>query len=89
MAALRSRGGHYILQLWFLSFFLLLSCFFPRVISAVADWMSTIEKIAKNSPSAGYIFATKAFTDNPKIGFKHQYLLHVFSQYGEFRPISG
>ena len=39
MAALRSRCGHYIFALWFLSsiFF-----FIPRLISAVADWMSTI-----------------------------------------------
>jgi len=40
MAALRSRCGHYIFALWFLS-----SIFFfviPRLISAVADWMSTI-----------------------------------------------
>jgi len=36
MAALRSRCGHYIFIL-FLPFF-----FFPRLISAVADWMSTI-----------------------------------------------
>jgi len=35
MAALRSRCGHYILQLWFLYFFF----FFPRLFSAVADWM--------------------------------------------------
>ena len=37
MAALRSRCGHYIFALWFLSIF-----FIPRLISAVADWMSTI-----------------------------------------------
>ena len=39
MAALRSRCGHYIFTLWFLlsSFF-----FIPRLISAAADWMSTI-----------------------------------------------
>jgi len=39
MAALRSRCEHYIFILWFLlsSFF-----FFPRLISAVADWISTI-----------------------------------------------
>jgi len=39
MAALRSRCGHYIFALWFL-----LSIFlsFPRLISAVADWMSVI-----------------------------------------------
>jgi len=36
MAALRSRCGHYIFVLWFLS------SFFPRLNSAVADWMSTI-----------------------------------------------
>ena len=41
MAALCYRAGHYILALWFLSFFL---SFFPRLISAVAvaEWMSTI-----------------------------------------------
>ena len=39
MAALRSRCGHYIFSLLFL---LLLSIFFPRLISAVADLMSTI-----------------------------------------------
>jgi len=37
MAALWNRGGHYIFVLWFL-----LSSFFPRLFSAVADWMSTI-----------------------------------------------
>ena len=40
MAALWNRAGH---SLWFLSsFFFLLSFFFPRLISAVGDWMSTI-----------------------------------------------
>jgi len=39
MAALCNRTGHYIFALWFLSFFFF---FFPRLISAVADWMSTI-----------------------------------------------
>jgi len=38
-AALRSRCVHYIFALWFL---LSSSIFFPRLISAVADWMSTI-----------------------------------------------
>jgi len=43
MAALRSRCGHYIFALWFFSIFYLLSSFFiPRLISAAADWMSTI-----------------------------------------------
>jgi len=37
MAALRSRCGHYILHLWFLSSF-----FVPRLFLAVADWMSII-----------------------------------------------
>ena len=40
MAALRSRCGHYIFALWFLSIFYLLSFFIPRLISAAADWMS-------------------------------------------------
>jgi len=39
MAALCNRAGHYIFALWFLSFFL---SFFPRLIPAAADWMSTI-----------------------------------------------
>jgi len=43
MAALRSKCEHYIWQLWFL-----LSFFFPRLFSAVADWMSTI------LPSCGF-----------------------------------
>ena len=38
IAALRSRCGHYIFALSFL----LSSSFFPRLISAVANWMSTI-----------------------------------------------
>ena len=42
MAALRSRCGHYIFVL-----FLLLG-FFPRLISAVADWMSTILRPSAN-----------------------------------------
>ena len=38
MAALRSRCGHYIFVLFLSSSFLV----FPRLISAVGDWMSTI-----------------------------------------------
>jgi len=38
MVALSNRTDHYIFALWFISFFF----FFPRIISAVADWMSTI-----------------------------------------------
>ena len=40
MVALWNRADHYIFALWFL--LLLLSSFFPRLISAVADWMSAI-----------------------------------------------
>jgi len=40
MAALCNRAGHYISALWFLSSFFYL--FFHRLISAAADWMSTI-----------------------------------------------
>ena len=42
MVALCNRADHYILpgDFYLLSFFL--SSFFPRLISAVGDWMSTI-----------------------------------------------
>ena len=47
MVALCNRADHYIFMLWFVlsSFFFLLSfffLFFPRLISAVGDWMFTI-----------------------------------------------
>jgi len=42
MAALCNRVGHYIFALWFLLSSFFLSFFFPRLISAVGDWMSTI-----------------------------------------------
>jgi len=38
MVALSNRADHYIFALWFL----LSIFFFPRLISAVADWMSTM-----------------------------------------------
>jgi len=41
MVALRNRADHYIFALLFLSIYLLL-LFFPRLISAVIGWMSTI-----------------------------------------------
>ena len=41
MVALCNRADHYIFIL-FLSFFLSFFLFFPRLISAVGDWMSTI-----------------------------------------------
>ena len=37
MVALWNRADHYIFMLWFV-----LSSFFPRLISAAADWMSVI-----------------------------------------------
>jgi len=40
MVALRSRCEHYIFAL--ISIFLLFSSFFPRLITAVGDWMSAI-----------------------------------------------
>ena len=36
MAALCNRAGHYIFTLWFVK------SFFPRLMSVVIDWMSTI-----------------------------------------------
>ena len=41
MAALCNRADHYIFALWFLSSIFYLF-FIPRLISAAADWMSTI-----------------------------------------------
>jgi len=38
MAALCNRADNYILMLWFV----LSSSFFPRLISAAADWMSAL-----------------------------------------------
>jgi len=46
MAALCNRAGHYIFTLWFLSFFLSSFFFFPGLISAATDWMSTIRGVA-------------------------------------------
>jgi len=61
-----------------------------------ACWKYRAQKIAKNLPSAchcttlsGYILTTKACIDNRKKIVKQQYLLHMFSQYGEFRPANG
>jgi len=38
---------------------------------------------------SSYISATKARIDNQKKLVKHQYLLHMSSQYGELRPTNG
>jgi len=58
-----------------------------------ARWKYRMQKGCKKSPSAhhrttlsGCIFATKACIDNQKETFKQQYLLHMFSQYGELWP---
>ena len=40
MAALWNKAGHYIFALWFL--YSIYLSFFPRLISAAGDWMSTI-----------------------------------------------
>ena len=42
MAAQWNRAGHYIFILWFLLPFFFLLSFFPRLISVVGDWRSTI-----------------------------------------------
>ena len=45
MVALCNRADHYILScgfFFYLSIYLSLSSFFPRLMSAVADWMSAI-----------------------------------------------
>jgi len=39
---MRRRCGHYIFTLWYLLLLLILSSSFPRLISAVAAWMSTV-----------------------------------------------
>jgi len=61
-----------------------------------ARWKYRTQKIVTKSPSgrhrtslSGYIFATKAHIDNQNKLAKQQYLLHMFSQYGELRPTSG
>jgi len=51
-----------------------------------------MQEIAICAPShnlSGYIFATKARTDNRKKVIKQQYLPHMSLQYGELRPTSG
>jgi len=42
MSALCNMAGHYIFALWFLLLSFFLFFFFPRLISAVGDWMSAI-----------------------------------------------
>jgi len=61
-----------------------------------ARWKHKMQKSRQKSPSghhrttlSGYIFASKAHIDNRKKITKQQYVLHMFSQYGELRPTSG
>jgi len=61
-----------------------------------ARWKYRMQKSRQKSPSGhhrttlGYIFATKACINNRKKKLvKHQYVLHMFLQYGELRPTSG
>ena len=102
MAAVRSRCGRYIFALWFLfmaalcnrgaiiflacDFYLSFFLFFPRLISAATDRMSSWHH---RTTLTGYIFATKAHIDNRKKLVKQQYLLYMSPQYGELRPTSG
>ena len=61
-----------------------------------ARWKYRTQKKSPKSPSghhrtnlSRYIFATKAHIDSRKKFIKQQYLLHMSSQYGEFRPTNG
>ena len=54
------------------------------------------QKSRQKSPSghhritlSGYIFAIKAHIDNRKKLIEQRYVLHMFPQYGEFRPTNG
>jgi len=42
VVTLWNRAGHFIFALWFLLLSIYLPSVFPRLISAVADWMSAI-----------------------------------------------
>jgi len=46
MAALRSRCGHYNFALWFLSFYLISSIFFPRL--NVSGWRLDVYHTSTN-----------------------------------------
>jgi len=120
--ALWNRADYYIFALWFLlSFF-----FFPRLISAVGDWMTAIlphmvwhcglsanlgcrsetcctrlaenagrkklPKIAICAPSYKfvglYLRNWGTYRQSEKKLVKQQYLLQMFSQYGELWPTS-
>ena len=61
-----------------------------------ARWKGRTQKSRQKSPLghhrttlSGYIFANKARIDNRKICVKQRYVLHMTSQYGEFRHTNG
>jgi len=89
MAALRSRCGHYIFVLVSSS----LSSFFPRLISAVADWMSTILPHMMRPYSANLECRSEMFTwlaeiqeaKNRQLGTIAQFCLAISLQ---LRPVS-
>ena len=71
MVALWNRADHYIFMMWFV---LLLSSFFPRLISAAADCTRVAENTGRKKV-ANY----KARIDNrKKRPVKQQYVLHMF-----------
>jgi len=86
MAVLCNRAGHYIFALWFLSS----SLFTPRLISAAADWMSTITGSAVHCCKAHSNINRKMANSTPckmvtpenlKMGIKYLNL----SSFGQFR----
>jgi len=82
VAALRSRCRHCIFVLLFL-----LLLFFPRLISAIADWMSTI-LLHMVWPYCEFRMQSQlryVSTIGKKL-VKKQYLLHMSPQYGELWP---
>ena len=69
-----------MVALWFLSFFFFL---FPRLISAVTDWMSAIAQLRQAMSSQ--LKHVSTIWKN----FKQHYILHMSPQYGELQRTSG
>jgi len=80
MATLRSRCGHYIFALWFLSIFLSAG---PRKVAKNCH-LGTIAQLCRVIS----LQLRHVSTIGKKL-VKQQYLLHMFSQYRELRPTSG
>jgi len=104
MATLRSRCGHYILQLWLLSFFFFFLAYSQRLEIGCLPYFHTwcgntgckndvknrhLRTIGDCTTLLSYIFSTKACIDNWKKGVKQQYLLHMSLQYGELWSTNG